>query len=102
MTPKYKLFFSEEFKKSFGSFDDTQKKAIIRKLASLKNNPYRISSSLNYIFEGKRILDVTDDLRMIISVCEECKKKKKERMNGCIDCDNSSLNAVIIWSVFPH
>ena len=102
MTPKYKLFFSEDFKKAFSSFNDTQKKAIIRKLASLKNNPYRLSSSLKYIFEGKRILDITDNLKLIISVCEECKKKKKEKLNGCIDCGNAPANAVIIWSILSN
>lgn len=102
MVKHYDLYPTDDYLKSFDNLDKLKQGAIIKKLKKFKENPYHFSHSLKGPLDGKRAVEILSDLRVVVSVCEECRKENKQDYNGCINCEKAPQNAIVIWDVGKH
>ena len=75
---------------------------IIEAINTLQNNPYYNSERLDGEYKGKRKHEFRGNYRLIFVICEECRKLKHTRYNGCSNCGENKDNTLVLFDVGPR
>lgn len=97
MTVCYKCFQTDEFKRKLKKLDFNVQKRIDKAIVEiLFVKPYA-TKILTENLKGKRSLRV-GDYRVIIAICEECKRLNYVELNGCRGCKKHGRNDIIMFT----
>jgi hypothetical protein len=99
---KYDYLFLKGFENQLNKFKDGQTRSIIqRKLEKVLEDPYHFSRTLSGCLSGNREIKVLVDLKIIITICEECRKQHHMSTHKC-KCDDIPVNTIICWWIGNH
>jgi mRNA-degrading endonuclease RelE of RelBE toxin-antitoxin system len=93
----YKCHKTTEFGKTFRKLDKEAQRMVDKTIQdALFLQPYDSKRLVSPEFRGKRSVR-KGDYRIIFAICEECRKLGDVRINRCENCDDHSLNDVILF-----
>ena len=97
----YDAFFSDDFVDHFKKLtkkDETLKERLQSRIEEMKTEKPR--NPIEYVadLKGKWKMRV-GDYRMIYAYCEDCKQKRHERLNQCLDCSAKNDNVIVFFDV---
>lgn len=96
------LRFHPKFKPLLDAIKDgVARSAIQKKLLKLRENPKHFSIPLAYPLSGDREIKVLQDLRIIITICNECYGTVHQQKHKC-PCEEIPENTIIVWWVGNH
>jgi hypothetical protein len=102
MTSKYNLQYIPTAKEYLDSKGQNYKDKVEEKLELIKNKPYHFSRKKRDL-RGTRAAQMGGDLRILFSICEECKRYGFESINICRRyCNIAGPNDIIICAIGTH
>jgi len=65
-------------------------------------DPLNLGEPLKGNLNGLRSFTLTRNFLVIFIVCNECRRLKQEKMNGCLQCEQTPPETVIFLLFGPH
>jgi len=96
--PPFRAYQTEEFEKRFGKLDKSVRERVLKGIGRLLDDPARGSKLLQEPFKGKRSFR-QGDYRVILSICEECRKNDWKAHNSCNGCEGRPDRSVILFTI---
>lgn len=98
----FEIIFHPKFKDSLlGIGDSIKRTAIEKKLEKFKENPLHFSLPYRGDLAGNRKIKVLADLRIVVTLCWECRQTNHQDGHNC-PCDEIPDNTAICWYVGDH
>ena len=88
--------------KAFGKLSKRNQGLVTEKLKQFQDNPQHFSTFLKGTMAGKRKVKVRGDLRVILTICKECREFGHSAKILCADCDQHGDSDVIIFNIGTH
>jgi mRNA-degrading endonuclease RelE of RelBE toxin-antitoxin system len=96
------FLFHPKFNQTFDKLDGEKRTRVEKSLNRFKSNPMHYSESYLGSLQGIRKIKVLDDLRILITICRECRANKLQHLHRCLSCGKIDDNTVICWMVGSH
>jgi len=101
----FERYYSEEFARNLQKYRALARR-IERKIDLLVRDPYRNCRSELLVgnLKGLRCARLTKSIRIIFAICEECRKRGWQELNGCSEtlCRQLPSRTVIFFTVDVH
>lgn len=99
---EWQLLFHPSFRKALDSLKGgVERDAVEKKLKNLLQDPHHFSVPLAGPLSGDREIRVLRDLRIIITICRDCRQTEHQKKHRC-PCYDVPQNAIIIWWIGNH
>lgn len=94
---QYEIYQTKELKKKLKKIKNPHINRIIKRISKLSTDPYH---------EGKRLKGGNvkglrshreGDIRIIYSICEECRINNFNEIRNCVDCESLPTNALKVF-----
>lgn len=90
-----------EFISSLEKYSNIKKNAK-KRIENLLKNPLGFGEPLRYSLEGLSSCPVRKNFILIYVYCRECRIKGYQRINACVDCEQTSDEIVKFLTIGPH